>query len=259
MPGKGRSVRSAIIGFAALVVGLGLSACGGTREPAMTIEELVRRHTEARGGRDAIEAIRNLEAKLRIVEPSFTAEGLWRVDRRGRMRIDVFMEGKRVFTEGYDGERGWQQPGGEAKGSPAAPDGSAALRHSGQLPTNILGLHEMPAHGHALEYAGQEEVEGVTYHVVVLTLDDGFATRYYLDPTNYLIARARVRKALHPDADPTKTTIETVWSEVREVAGVRFAFEVRDSELATGRLLSATTLLELKSNEPLDEQLFLMP
>jgi len=248
-----------IIGFTALVGCLGFAACAGTREPAMTLDELVRRHTEARGGREAIEAIRNLEAKLRIVEPSFTAEGRWQVDRGGRMRIDVFMEGKRVFTEGYDGERGWQMADGAAKGSPAAPDGSAALRHSGQLPTNILGLHEMQAHGHALEYAGREEVEGVSYHVVELTLDDGFATRYYLDPTNYLIARARVRKALHPDADPTKTIIETVWSDVRDVAGVRFAFEVRDTDFATGTLLSTTTLLELKCNEPLDEQLFLMP
>ena len=246
-------------GLPALFLCLGLAACARTGTPDMTLDELIRRHTEARGGGEAIEAIQNLEVKLRIVEPTYTAEGVWRVDRRGRMRIDVFIEGKRVFTEAYDGERGWQMPGGEEHGKQATADGSAALRHSGQFPTNILGLHEMQARGHRLEYAGREEVEGVSYHVVVLTLDDGFVTRYYLDPASFLIARARVRKALHPDIDPAPTTIETVWSDVREVGGVRFAFEGRDTDLAAGKLLQTTTLLDIKPNPPPDDRLFLMP
>jgi len=238
---------------------LGVAGCSMLSRRAMSLEELIRRHTEARGGRAAIEAIRNLEVKLRIVEPTYTADGVWRVDRNGRMRIDVFMEGRRVFTEAFDGERGRQMPGGKEAAVPASADGAAALRHSGQFPTNILGLHEMQGHGHRLEYAGREEVAGVSYHIVVLTLDDGFVTRYYVDPTTFLIARARVRKALHPDIDPTPTTIETVWTDFRKVAGVRFAFQASDTDLAAGKLLQTTTVLEITPNAPLDENLFRMP
>jgi len=108
-------------------------------------------------------------------------------------------------------------------------------------------------------FAGREEIGGVLYHVVVLTLDDGFVTSYYLDPSSLLIARARVRKALHPDLDPTETTIETVWSDVRQVAGVRFAFQASDTDLATGKLLQTTMLLDLQANRPIDDSLFLMP
>jgi len=243
----------------ALVVCLGLAACSGPGHGVLTLEELIRRHTEARGGRAAIEGIRNLEIKLRIVEPTYEADGVYRVDRKGRMRIDVFMEGKRVFTEAFDGQRAWQLPGGQERGVEAGSEGSAALRHSGQFPTNILGLHEMEAHGHTLEYAGREEVAGVAYHVVVLTLDDGFPTRYYIDPTSYLIARGRVRKALHPDVDPAPTTIETVWTDFREVGGVRFAFQGSDTDLASGKRLQTTTLLDITPNAPLEEALFQMP
>jgi hypothetical protein len=243
----------------ALVVCLGLAACSGPGTGVMTLEELIRRHTEARGGQVAIEGIQNLEMKLRIVEPTYMADGVYRADRKGRMRIDVFMEGKRVFTEAFDGKRAWQLSGGEERAVEAGSDGSAALRHSGQFPTNILGLHEMAAHGHTLEYAGREDVAGVAYHVVVLTLDDGFTTRYYIDPTSYLIARGRVRKALHPDVDPAPTTIETVWTDFRDVGGVRFAFQGSDTDLATGRLLQTTTLLDITPNAPLDEALFRMP
>jgi hypothetical protein len=238
---------------------MGIVGGATSKSPALTLPDLIDRNTQARGGRAAIEAIRNLEVKLRIVEPTYTAEGTWRVDRQGRMRIDVFIDGKRVFTEAFDGERGWQLPGGAEHAVLASAGGAAALRHSGQLPTNLLGLHEMAGHGHRLELAGVEDVAGVRYHVVVLILDDGFETRYYIDPVTFQIARARVRKALHPDLDPTPTTIETVWSDFREIAGVRFAFQAHDTDLATGKLLQTTTLLHIASNRPVDDRLFQMP
>jgi hypothetical protein len=238
---------------------LGIAGCTTAKSAAPDLEELIRRHTEARGGTAAIESIQNLEAKLRIVEPTYTADGTWRVDRKGRMHIDVFIGGQRVFTESYDGERGWQLPAGATHGTLSSAGGTAALRHSGQLPNNILGLHEMAAHGHRLDFAGREEIAGVHYYVVVLTLDDGFVTRYYIDPESFLLTRARVHKALHPDADPTPTTIETVWSDFRQVAGARFPFQAADTDLATGKLLQTTTLLDLRANVPLEESLFQMP
>jgi hypothetical protein len=248
-------------GFTAGVVLLcmGIVGCATSKRPRSTLQDLISRHTQARGGQAAIEAIRNLEVKLRIVEPTYTAEGTWRVDRRGRMRIDVFIDGQRVFTEAFDGERGWQLPSGADHAMLASAGGAAALRHSGQLPTNILGLHEMAGHRHRLDYAGVEEVGGTRYQVVVLTLDDGFETRYYIDPGSFLITRARVHKALHPDVDPTPTTIETVWSDFRQIAGVRFAFQASDTDLATGKLLQTATLLDIAPNRPVDDRLFQMP
>jgi hypothetical protein len=244
-------------GFALLC--LLIVGCTATDDSAATLAEVIDRHTEARGGKVAIEAIRELEVELQIVEPTYTANGIWRGDRQGRMHIDVFMDGQRVFTEAYDGANAWQWPGGEAHGAPASTAGAAALRRSGQLPVNILGLHEMADHGHRLEFAGREAVDGVSYYVIVLTLDDGFATRYYLDPASMLITRARVRKALHPDVDPTETTIETVWSDFREVAGTQYPFKSTETDLATGKLLQTVTVLNARANVPAEEAQFKMP
>jgi hypothetical protein len=235
--------------------------CATPKSSAPTLEELISRQTEARGGQVAIEAIRNLEVRLHIVEPTYAADGVWRGDRRGRMRIDVFIEGNRVFTEAFDGMDGWQQPSGKEHGAPASAGGVAALRRSGQLPINILGLHEMADHGHRLELAGREDVAGVSYYVIVLTLDDGFVTRYYIDPGSLLITRARVRKALHPDIDATETTIETVWSDFREITGVgvRFPFQATETDLVAGKLLQTMTVLDVRANLPTDDLLFQMP
>jgi hypothetical protein len=235
-----------------------LAGCRTSKSPDLGLSELVSENAAARGGRAAIEAIQSLEAKLRIVEPTYAAEGVWRVDRRGRMRIDVSIGGKRVFTEAFDGTNGWQMPG-DAPPKAASPEGAAALRHSGQLPTNILGLHEMAAHGHRLDLVAREQIGGISYYALVLTLDDGFQTRYYVDPSSFLITRSRVHKALHPDNDPTPSTIETVWSDFRPVAGVLFPFEARDTDLATGKLLQTTKLLEMSANRSTEDGLFHSP
>jgi hypothetical protein len=236
---------------------LEVTGCASLARRPTTLEDLVGRSTQSRGGQKAIEAIKNLEIRFLVEEPTYTAKGNYRVDRRGRMRVDVFMDGKRVFTEAFDGQRAWQFPGGENHARLASPDATAALRHSAQLPTNIRGLHEMARR--QLEAAGRESVSGVSYDVLVLTLDDGFTTRYYLDPKTSLITRARVQKALHPDLDPTPTTIESVFGDFRRVAGVLFPFRETQTDLATGKWLQTSTVLDLTPNLPQEDALFQMP
>jgi len=256
-----RSVMRISIRLLCLTVAVACASSPRAASPRadLSLQDLINRNTEARGGRAAIEAIRSLEMRIRIEEPTYKAEGVYRVERAGRMRIDVLIGGKRIFTEGFDGKNGWQLPEGADHGRLASATAAAALGHSGQLPTNILGLHEVATHGHRLELKAREEVAGVRYYVVLMTLDDGFQTRYYVDPATFLIARSRVRKALHPDIDPTPTTIETVWSDFREVAGVKFPFRETQTDLATGKLLETTTLLAVLPNPTLDDSVFQMP
>ncbi|HKQ98417.1 MAG TPA: hypothetical protein VJV75_11110 [Candidatus Polarisedimenticolia bacterium] len=228
-----------------------------SRTASESLDALVARHVEARGGRKAIEALDNLELDLSIVEPTFAVKGLYRADRKGRMRIDILVEGRRVFSEAYDGHEGRKLDEGATQPDPEpSAQGTRALRNSARLPTKILGLHEMRSNGHRLESAGRETVASVSYHVVVLTLDTGETFRYYLDPDTFLIARERVTKALHPDVDPTPTTIETVYGDFRKIGGVVFAFHAEETDMATGKLLQTSTILAGRPNRPAEDAVF---
>ena len=77
----------------------------------VTLEQVVARHTEAVGGREAVERVRSVQYALTIVEPTFTVDGIYRADRKLRMRIDVVADGKRVCTEAYDGRAAWEMGG----------------------------------------------------------------------------------------------------------------------------------------------------
>src|SRR5712671_2110214 len=80
----------------------------GCNRHALTVDDVIARNTKAMGGRAAIEAIHSVEINLHITDPGFEVDGIYRAERPGRMRIDVQAGGKHVFTEAFDGERGWQ-------------------------------------------------------------------------------------------------------------------------------------------------------
>jgi hypothetical protein len=222
------------------------------------LDSLVARHVEARGGAAAIEAVRAYECELHIVEPTFEVDGNYVATRDGSMRIDISAGGERVFTEALDRGRAWSWSPDEGvrEGSAA---GAAALRHGIEFPFKLFGLHEMQFRGHRLELLGREAVDGTDYHVLRLTLDDGFEVRYYLHPDTMLIERERTRRALHVDVDPTPEWIETLYGDYRPAGGVLFPYRQVERRLAGGEVLSAGTLREIRINPQLAANRFSPP
>ena len=222
------------------------------------LETMIAKHVAARGGASAIESVATFECDIHIVEPTFEVEGTYVATRDGRMRVDISLEGKRVFTEALDRRRAWtwSPDEGVREGSTA---GAAALRHGIEFPFKLFGLHEVQARGHRLESAGRETVDGTNFHVLKLTLDDGFEVRYYVNPESWLIDRERTRKAMHIDIDPTPQWMETVYSDYRPVGRVLFPHRHVERVLATGELLSTGTIREIRINPPLAPDRFSSP
>ena len=176
------------------------------------------------GGRAAIEAVKSIEVELHIVDPDFEVDGKYRAARPGRMRIDVMAHGKHVYTEAFDGDRGWQWKGKGAAVEEESAAATAALRHGVELPGKLVGLHELRQRGHRVDLAGRERIDGVDYYALRITMNDGYATTLYIDSRNWLVRLRRDVRPLHVDIDPTPTTIESRFSDFRKVNGVLFAF-----------------------------------
>jgi hypothetical protein len=233
------------------VFGCALTGCG--RAP-LTVNEIIERNTQAVGGRSAIEAVQSIEVDLHIVDPEFEVDGKYRAARPGQMRIDIFAGGKRVYTEAFDGERAWQWKGSAIEQE--SPKGTAALRHGMELPGKLFGLHELSQRGHRIELAGRDAIDGTDYYALRITLADGHTTTVYVDPGNWVITRRRDVRPLHPDVDPTPTTIESRFSDFRQVDGVVFAFANKDTDLATNKILETTNVRSIKVNPQFDPAIF---
>ena len=173
----------------------------------------------------------------------------------GRMRIDVQAGGKHIFTEAFDGDRGWEWTG-KGDPQPASEKGALALRHGVELPGKLFGLHEIKQRGHRIELLPREKIDGIDYYALRLILSDGYTTTLYVDPQSWLITRRRDVRPLHVDVDPTPTTIEQRSSDFRDVSGVKFAFATSEIDLKTGKQLESTKISSIKVNPLLDESIF---
>jgi outer membrane lipoprotein-sorting protein len=230
-----------------LLIALGCALIGCART-ALTVDQVIERNTQAAGGRSAIEAVQSIEVDLHIVDPGFEVDGKYRAARPGRMRIDVMAGGKHVYTEAFDGQRGWQWKGQGTTIEQESPKATAALRHGVELPGKLFGLHELYQRGHRVDLAGRETIDGIDYYALRVTLNDGFMTTLYVDPRNWLITRRRDVRPLHVDVDPTPTTIESRFSDFRKVDGVLFPFASTDTDIATGKVLETTHVRSIKVN-----------
>lgn len=221
---------------------------------ATTIDEVIERNTKAMGGAAAIEAIRSIEVSLHISDPGYEVDGIYYASRPSRMRIDISVAGKHVFTEAFDGQRGWEWNGKESKTT--SPGATTALQHGVELPGKLFGLHELKQRGHQVELVGREKIEGINYYALALTLKDGYRTTLYVDPESWLITRRRDIRPLHVDIDPTPTTIEQRSSDFRSISGVQFPFAGSETDLKTGKVLETSQIKSIKINPPIDPAFF---
>jgi hypothetical protein len=221
---------------------------------ALTVDEVIERNTAAMGGRAAIEAIQSIEVSLHITDPAYEVDGIYCAARPGRMRIDISSADKHVFTEAFEGRRGWEWNGKESKTT--SPGATAALQHGVELPGKLFGLHELRQRGHQVELVGREKIEGINYYALRVTLGDGYRTTLYVDPENWLITRRRDVRPLHVDIDPTPTTIEQRSSDFRTISGVRFAFAGSETDLKTGKVLETSQIKSTKINPPIGPSFF---
>jgi len=235
------------------LVALVLASCG---HAPTTVDGIIERNTTARGGRQATEAVHSVAIDLHIVDPDLAVDGTYTAARPGKMRIDVKAEGKHVFTEAFDGRRGWQWKGQGTATTEESPKATAALRHGVELPGHLYGLHELRQRGHRIDLVGRERIDGVDHYALRLTLDDGYVTTLYVDPKSWLITYRRDVRPLHVDIDPTPTTIEQRMSDFRQVAGVWFPFANTETDLKTGKVLETTTIRTITVNPKIDEAIF---
>lgn len=236
------------------VTGVGLLAVGGGVPPVRATEPadlaaLVGCHDRAVGGR-ALRAASGVEYELELVEPGFTASAVYRAWRPASMRIDVFVEGERVFSEGLAGGEAWKLPGGATERQPTDPEGAAALWHGVERPGHLWTLADMTARGHELELVDRETTNGARYAVLELTLSDGFQTWYWLDEASCRIVKSRDFRAFHPDLDPERVWVETIFEDFRTTDGVTRAHRSRNVDLATGETLGTTTVVAVRLDPP---------
>lgn len=244
---------------------LTLSACGGDSKPVRektsndrklnSVADAVELNTSALGGDVALDAVQTMIKRSLIEEGDYRDIAIFATDRQGRMRVDIFADGERVFAESYDGQLGhqWRPSDGQTV---ASERGTTALSHTPHLPNHIFRLRDVVANGHTLDFVETESTDGVEYIVLKLTLSDGFESFLFLDSSTGWVTRSRNRRALHVDVDDDEKVIEARMSDFRRVGDIIHPHRVVEVDLGTDEILTQITLQSLETNVELQAEYF---
>lgn len=219
------------------------------------VDSIVARHVEARGGIDAIRAIRTLEySHGRYREGDFVGSGNARMAfRRPYYRVVGNPDDLTGFMEGFDGGAWEWHPSPGIVVRTVGP-ASGATRRGADFEGRLIDYR---AKGSTVTLAGVERIDDRPAYRLLLTTRDGFRREYFVDAETWLIVAERYAAPVHAFGEEVSS--ETRIGDYRRVAGVLFPHRYRETELGTGRMLNEMQWGSVRANVALPESHFSPP
>lgn len=239
-----------------LSLALALLFSGAAQAGALSVDELIAKNIEARGGIEKIKAINSLKltGKIRAGGGGSSIELAYAEMRQrpGLLRSEVSWQGLTAVTA-FDGSVGWQVQPFQGRRDPEkiAADEVRSLRHVADIEGPLV---DCKAKGNTVEYMGTEDVDGTDAHKLKVTFNDGDVRYVYLDPDYFLEIRVldqvRIRGAEYEQ--------ETDLGNYELVEGVYMPFAV-ESGGKGGPKGQKIIIEKAEVNVAMDEALFRFP
>jgi hypothetical protein len=234
-------------------IGLAVAGLAPVVAGAQTVDEIVAKHLEARGGASRIAAIESLRmtAKARA-QGGREAVVVREVKRPDRFRLEFTSQGV-TGVYAYDGEQGWRVSpfDGEFEPETMRPEGGRAAIDGGEIGGPLA---DWRAKGHLVELVGRESLEGREAWKLKVTLKNGDARYLYLDARSFLQLRTEAPRTVA--GRPIE--VEATYGDYQKTAGVLFPREITIG--VKGRPPRLTILVQsVEVNPVLDDARFRMP
>lgn len=218
---------------------------------AQTVDELIKKNIDARGGMQKLKAIKSVKATAKIIQGGLEIPITLQQRRPNMVRMDMAFQGKSM-VQAYDGETGWQI--NPFQGSPdpekAAGDELKDLQEQADFDGALVDYKEK---GHTVELIGKEDMEGTPVYKLKLTLKNGDVRNIYLDAENYLELKvSSKRKTPGGELD-----VDQYVGNYKPVNGVLFAFSI-DTKVK-GQTVNQISIEKIETDVAIDDSLFKMP
>ena len=219
-----------------------------------TVDTLVAKNTEAKGGAQALAAVQSLKLQGKMVVNSGKLElgYVCTKKRPGAVREETSLQGM-TRIDAYDGTEGWKITpfGGRKDPEKVSADDAKALVEDSEIDGPLINWKEK---GSTVEYLGTEDVDGTLAHKLRVVRKNGDINNVYLDPDHFLEIRTVAQRSVRG----TQVESITDYGDYEEVAGVFFPFSVATETKADGNR-TQTTIEHAEANGTIDDSLFAFP
>lgn len=180
----------------------------------LSLDEVLAKHYEARGGLDNIKALKSYRSSGDFTMGGMQAPFVIETKRPGKMRLEFTLQGM-TGIQAVDGDSGWQVMPFMGKTS-AEPMSEEELRNF-KNQADIEGpLVDWKSKGHTVELVGTDEVEGADAYKLKIKLKTGDEILAYLDAEYFLDLKWDMSTTMR--GQPIK--ISTSFGDYKEVASL---------------------------------------
>jgi len=225
-----------------------------TSAQAMTADELVAKNVAARGGMEALSAIKSLrlQGKLHIANFGVDVEASQTYKRPGDYRFEGTLQGM-TMVQSYDGKEAWRIFPFQGRKDPERTSADDAKELAEQADFEG-GWVNAAAKGNKLEYLGTDDVDGTDAHKLKVALANGVVQYVWFDPDAFLVIRTLKKRTVRG----VEQREETDYSDYEKVNGTYFAFA--SSSGGVGDTQKSTfTVDKAEANVALEDSWFAFP
>ena len=219
-----------------------------------TVDALVAKNIEAKGGIDAIRAVRSvrLEGKALVNQGQIEFAYTQTRKRPGEIRTEFTLQGM-TAVQAYDGTEGWKiSPfGGRKDPEKISADDAKSLVEDADFDGPLV---DWKTKGNTVEYLGPEDVDGTMAHKLKVTRKNGDICYVYLDPDYFLEIRVLTQRV----EQGTKVEVETDLGDYEKVNGVYFPFSIESGSKGSNDK-QKVVIEKGEANTPLDDAKFKFP
>ena len=219
-----------------------------------TVDELVAKNVEAKGGAAALNAVQSVrfDGKLLVNQGQVELAYTQTKKRPGKVRADAVLQGM-MLVQAYDGTAGWKIYPFRGRKDPEkmSADDTKALVEDAEIDGP---LENWKATGKTVTYLGTEDVEGTLAHKLRVVRKNGDVSYVYLDPDHFLEIRTISQRV----EQGAKVEVETDLGDYEKINGVFFPFSIESGP--KGSTDKQKIVLEKgKANIPVDDAIFRFP
>lgn len=219
-----------------------------------TVDGLVTKNVEAKGGAQALAAVKSLRLKGKMLSNHGQLELTYvQIKKRpGAVREETSLQGM-TRVDAYDGTQGWKiSPfGGRKDPEKVSVDDAKSLVEDAEIDGPLV---DWKAKGNTVEYLGTEDVEGTLAHKLKVVRKNGDMSYVYLDPDHFLEIRVITQRM----ENGARVEIETDLGDYEKIDGVFFPFSIEGGP--KGSTDKQKIILEkAEANVPIDDATFKFP
>src|SRR5215217_2552294 len=167
----------------------------GTNQP--TVDELVGKNIEAKGGAAALNSLQALRVTGRELVQQGQIELAYRQTKKrpDQVRTEASLQGM-TQIEAYDGKDGWKVSPFFGRKDPErmSADDVKALVEDSEIDGPLV---DWKTKGSTIEYLGTEDVDGTLAHKIKVVRKNGDVSFVYLDPDHFLEIRVLSQRTRH--------------------------------------------------------------